>query len=94
MKDCSQLKEHCYRVLKLPTSPKTTEKHLMILELIDYYEEHESVLDKIRAEIEQEYNRLSATRADETLELGECLGLKMSLKIIDKYKAESEENKV
>lgn len=49
------------------------------------------VLDKIRAEIEQEYNRLSVTRADETLELGECLGLKMSLKIIGKYKAESED---
>lgn len=47
-------------------------------------------LDKIKAEIEQEYNRLSATRADETLELGECLGLKKSLKIIDKYKSESE----
>lgn len=53
--------------------------------------EQESVLDKVKAEIEQEYNRLSATRADETLELGECLGLKMSLKIIDKYKAESED---
>ena len=52
----------------------------------------EPVLDKIRAEIEEEYNRLSATRADETLELGKCLGLKMSLKIIDKYKAESEGN--
>ena len=46
------------------------------------------VLDKIRAEIEQEHNRLSATRADETLELGECLGLRMSLKIIDKYRKE------
>ena len=52
-------------------------------------EYHRAVLEQIRAEIEQEYNRLSATRADETLELGECLGLKMSLKIIDKYKAES-----
>lgn len=50
------------------------------------------VFDKIKAEIEQEYNCLSAVRADETLELGECLGLKMSLKIIDKYKTESEEN--
>lgn len=49
-----------------------------------------AVLDKIRAEIEQEYNRLSATRADETLELGECLGLKMALKIINKHRAESE----
>ena len=53
-------------------------------------EERNELLDKIRAEIEEEYNRLSATRKDETLELGECLGLKMSLKIIDKYKVESE----
>ena len=53
--------------------------------------EQEPILDKIRAEIEEEYNRLSATRADETLELGECLGLKMSLKIINKYRVESEE---
>lgn len=44
------------------------------------------VLDEITAEIEQEYNRLSSTRADETLELGECLGLKLSLKIINKYR--------
>ena len=44
------------------------------------------VLGEIAAEIEQEYNRLSSTRADETLELGECLGLKLSLKIIDRYK--------
>lgn len=40
-------------------------------------------LDDVKAEIEQEYNRLRATRADETLELGECLGLKMSLKILN-----------
>lgn len=46
------------------------------------------VLDKIRSEIEQEYNRLRATRNDETLEQGECLGLKQSLKIIDKYATE------
>lgn len=44
------------------------------------------VLDKIRDEIGQEHTRLSATRADETLELGECLGLRIALKIIDKYK--------
>lgn len=46
----------------------------------------DSMLDEITAEIEQEYNRLSSTRADETLELGECLGLKLSLKIINKYR--------
>lgn len=49
-------------------------------------------LDDVKAEIEEEYNRLSATRADETLELGECLGLKMALKILDNIgKAESED---
>jgi hypothetical protein len=53
--------------------------------------EQEPILDKIRTEIEEEYNQLSVIRADETLELGECLGLKMSLKIINKYKAESED---
>ena len=46
------------------------------------------VFDKIIAEIEQEYNRLRTTRTDEILELGECLGLKLSLKIIDKYRAD------
>ena len=54
-------------------------------------DEIDAVLNEIRAEIEQEYNYLSGIRADETLELGECLGLKMSLKIIDKYRTESEE---
>lgn len=45
-----------------------------------------TVLEDIRVEIEQEYKRLSATRADETLELGECLGLKMALRIINKHR--------
>lgn len=53
--------------------------------------ELQCILCKIRSEIQQEYNRLSATRSDETLELGECLGLKMSLKIIDKYVREGSE---
>lgn len=47
-------------------------------------------MNKIRAEIKQEYDRLSSTRADETLELGECLGLKKSLKFINNCIAESE----
>lgn len=50
------------------------------------FDDTKVALNKIRAEIEQEHNRLSALRVDETLELGECLGLKMALKIIDKYK--------
>lgn len=62
--------------------------HVPIMKIgayLDGYEKGTEMLDKIRDEIEQEYNRLRATRADETLELGECLGLKMTLKIIDKY---------
>lgn len=55
---------------------------------VSWWDKEIGLLDKIRAEIEQEYNRLSKIRADETLELGECLGLKMSLKIIDKYRNE------
>lgn len=60
----------------------------MLTAMLDSGTPLDTVLDKIRTEIEQEYNLLSATRADETLELGECLGLKMALKIINKYKAE------
>lgn len=70
-----------------------TEKKMSIIDYVNAYTDEgvttaDDVLDKIHNEIEQEYNRLRATRADETLELGECLGLKKSLKIIDKYKAE------
>lgn len=66
--------------------------HETVTEFADRCREcgRERVLDKIRAEIKQEYYHLSVTRADETLELGECLGLKMSLKIIDKYKKRGE----
>jgi len=53
----------------------------------------DSVLEDIKAEIKQEYNSLRATRADETLELGECLGLKMSLKIIENHISGKENNK-
>ena len=72
--------------------PSVTPKGVTVTDFADKCREcgREKVLDKIRTEIEQEYNRLRATRADETLELGECLGLKMSLKIIDRYRAESE----
>ena len=72
-----------------------TEKKMSIIDYVNAYTDEgvttaDDVLYEIRSEIEQEYNRLRATRSDETLELGECLGLKMSMKIIDKYKAESE----
>ena len=43
------------------------------------------------ADIEQERSRFAHIRADEILELGEYIGLKMALKIIEKYKAESED---
>lgn len=84
--------ELSYRATKLYTKGKITlDKYMEMTKPLNREIEQEPILDQIRAEIEQEYNRLSATRADETLELGECLGLKMSLKIIDKYKKESEE---
>lgn len=69
-------------------STRYDELNRMLDELTQLCED--SVLDDIRAEIENEYDRLSVTRADETLELGECLGLKMALKIFDKHKEESE----
>ena len=72
----------------------TNEEAYRIIDIFDRVTssiKQEPILDKVRAEIEQEYTRLSVIRADETLELGECLGVMMSLKIIDKYKAKSEE---
>ncbi len=42
-----------------------------------------AALSAIKTEIEWEYKKLRSTRADETLELGECLGLKRALKIIE-----------
>lgn len=84
--------ELSYRATKLYTKGKITlDKYMEMTKPLNREIEQEPILDQIRAEIEQEYNRLSATRADETLELGECLGLKMSLKIIDKYNKGSEE---
>ena len=65
------------------------EQYELICEKAKKYDDRfADVFDKISAEIEQEYNRLRATRTDEILELGECLGLKLSLKIIDKYRAD------
>ena len=56
-KDYSWLKDHCYRTLKKPCSPNARNEHLAILDLIKEHEEQQknntnSVLDKIRAEIE------------------------------------------
>ena len=64
-------------IIDIPDNEYKQNKH--------YYDSvyHGTPLDDVKAEIEEEYNRLSATRADETLELGECLGLKMALKILD-----------
>lgn len=85
MKDYSRLKEHCYQTLKLPTSPKTTAEHLMVLELIEYYEEHEAVLDKIRAEIKNHWHLKKYPSSPF------ACGLRQAIEIIDKYRAESEE---
>lgn len=91
MKDYSRLKEHCYKTLKLPTSPKTKAEHLMVLELIEYYEEQETALDNIRAEIEELDEKYVirdyATYGEHS---PKYVPLWEVLQIIDKYK-ESEE---
>jgi len=48
--------------------------------------EREAVLDKIRAEIEQSY-----CKVENDYDQGRNYGLYMSMQILDKYKAESEE---
>ena len=52
--------------------------------------EQESVLDKIRAEIEKEIIPRKSDQYDHEAMWQNC-GLRMALKVIDKYKAESEE---
>jgi hypothetical protein len=64
-------------------------KHLR--KLVDYHKEletskQEPVLDKIRAEIEQSY-----CKVENDYDQGRNYGLYMSMQILDKYKAESEE---
>ena len=49
----------------------------------------ESVLDKIRAEIEQEIIPRNSDQYDHDA-MWQNLGLRMALKVIDKYKAETE----
>lgn len=49
----------------------------------------ESILDKIRAEIKKEIIPRDSDQYDHEIKWQNC-GLRMALKIIDKYKAESE----
>ncbi len=83
--DYSWLKEHCYRVLKNPCSPNTRNEHLAVLDLIKEHEEQQSILDKISAEIEEHAKINFALNVDRARALCWCLD------VIDKYKAESEE---
>ena len=86
-----ELKEHCKRMIQefervekiMPVTAnawKRYEEHKLILELL----EQESVLDKIRAEIEQLHHhpKLDFINTDKVVD--------MAIEIIDKYKAESE----
>ena len=62
-------------------------------EIVRKYKEQESILDKIRAEIEQ----LTITKGgdDYVRQMAELFSLKRKvLQIIDKYKAESEDKEV
>ena len=67
---------------------KCAEEHRQLAEWLKDYKrlkEQESVLDKIRAEIDEQYDRVHPYNIS-------CAeGLEMALEIIDKYKAESEE---
>ena len=87
-----ELKAHCERQIQefervekiMPVTPnawKHYEEHKMVLELL----EQESVLDKIRAEVEQLHHhpKLDFINTDKVVD--------MALEIIDKYKAESED---
>ena len=86
-----ELKEHCEKQIRAcemwakckGESPqgKVYEEHKLILELL----EQDSILDKIRAEIEQEY------KVESEHHYGQ--GLKRAIEILDKYKAESQGDK-
>jgi hypothetical protein len=84
-----ELKEHCQRQIQnfervekiMPVTPndwKRYEEHKLILELL----EQEPILDKIRAEIEQITDTMGVSQYVSKIDV---------LRIIDKYKAESEE---
>jgi hypothetical protein len=83
-----ELKEHCQRQIQnfervekiMPVTPndwKRYEEHKLILELL----EQEPILDKIRAEIEQITDTMGVSQYVSKIDV---------LRIIDKYKAESE----
>ncbi len=89
-----ELKAHCERQIakceaiyaeddKMLNSNRLYQEHKLILELL----EQESVLDKIRAEIEQLHHHpiLDFINTDKVVD--------MALEIIDKYKEESEVSK-
>lgn len=65
-------------------SDNTVEAHKMAIKAL----EQEPVLDKIRAEIEQEQDDFMD---DKDYDEGVRFGLMLAYQIIDKYKAESEE---
>ena len=88
-----ELKEHCERQIQqferveqiMPVTLndcKRYEEHKLILELL----EQESILDKIRAEIEQKArpNELGGRGSGKSIRYGLC----MALEIIDKYRGE------
>lgn len=91
-----ELKAHCERQIQefervekiMPVTPnawKHYEEHKLILELL----EQESVLDKIRAEVE---NHCGLTKENHCKYCSYCnilMGVREILELIDKYRAES-----
>ncbi len=92
-----ELRGHCERQIQqfervekiMPVTPndwKRYEEHKLILELL----EQEFILDKIRGEIEQEIIPRNSDQYDNEAKW-QNLGLRMALKVINKYKVESED---
>lgn len=91
-----ELKNHCEKQMEMcemwaiskgeKPSGKIYEEHKLILELL----EQESILDKIRAEIDSALSEESLS--DNRQQISDVgIGLELALSIIDKYKAESED---
>ena len=89
-----ELKEHCQRQIQnfervekiMPVTPndwKRYEEHKLILELL----EQEPILDKIKAEIEE----MTPTYHNNNWSIKDLVPISEVLKLIDKYKAESED---
>lgn len=96
-KDYSWLKNHCYRMLKLPCSPNTRNEHLAVLDLIKEHEEQQrtDLRESYDYEVRKAYNDGEAFILDMLRKEMELMQvhynehefiIEQVLEIIDKYK--------